>query len=130
MKKYQIRKEVPKSIQKELSKYSPLIQSLLYRRGIKDEEKAERFFNPDYERDLGDPFLLKDMDRAVKRIVQAIKQNEKIIVYSDYDCDGIPGGVLLHDFFKKINYKNFENYIPHRHEEGYGLNISAIEFKW
>ena len=53
---------------------------------------------------MHDPFLLKDMEKAVKRILFAIEKKEKIIIYSDYDCDGIPGGVVLHDFFKKIGY--------------------------
>jgi len=86
--------------------------------------------NPDYERDLNDPSLLPDMEQAVERILSAIEKKEKIVIYSDYDADGIPGGVILHDFFKKIGHENFANYIPHRHDEGFGLNEEAIkEFK-
>jgi len=94
------------------------------------DEEAEAFLNPDYERDIHDPFLLPDMEKAVERILQAIEKKEKIVIYSDYDADGIPGGVILHDFFEKIGHKNFTNYIPHRHDEGFGLNDEAIaEFK-
>ncbi len=100
---------------------------LLEKRGITTAEEADRFLNPDYERDLHDPFLILNMDRAVKRILKAIKKKEKIVIYGDYDCDGIPGSVILHDFFKKIGYEHFSNYIPHRYLEGYGLNIPAIE---
>ena len=82
---------------------------------------------PNWEKHLHNPLSIKDMHKAVDRIHLAIKRQEKIVIYSDYDCDGIPGGVVLHDFFKKINYENFINYIPHRHKEGYGLHIKAID---
>jgi single-stranded-DNA-specific exonuclease len=107
--------------------YPHFLQILLERRGITDEETAEKFLHPDYERDVHDPFLLKDMDKVVTRILQAIEKNEKVVIYSDYDADGIPGAVVLHDFFKKIGFKNFTNYIPHRHLEGFGLHHEAIE---
>ncbi|MFC1730831.1 single-stranded-DNA-specific exonuclease RecJ [candidate division KSB1 bacterium] len=112
---------------KELEAYPEFLQELLINKGFATKEDADIYLNPSYDEHLHDPFLMKDMDKTVERILSAISNKEKIIIYSDYDCDGIPGGVLLHDFFKKIGYKNFENYIPHRHEEGYGLNISAIE---
>lgn len=111
----------------DLALYPPLLQELLIARGITTKEAAQKFLNPDYVRDTHDPFLLKDMDKAVDRIIKAINNNEKIIIYSDYDADGIPGAVVLHDFFKKIGHENFENYIPDRHEEGFGLNIEAVE---
>ncbi len=107
--------------------YPTFLQTLLNNRGINTEEAAEKFLNPDYDRDLHDPFLLKDMDKAVGRILQAIEKKEKVVVYSDYDADGIPGAVTLHDFFKKIGFTNFTNYIPHRHNEGFGLHHEAIE---
>ena len=103
-----------------------LTQKLLANRGIENEKEIEKFLYPNYELHLHDPFLLPDMDKAVERILRAIQKGEKIIFYTDYDTDGIPAGVLLHDFFKEINYTNFENYIPHRNDEGYGLNINAI----
>lgn len=111
----------------ELSNYPELAQTLLKNRGILTEVDAEKFLNPDYNRDIYDPFLILNMERAVSRIMNAIEKQEKIVIFGDYDCDGIPGSVVLHDFFKKINYANFQNYIPHRHNEGYGLNIPAIE---
>ena len=121
------KEEIPRDIVAELSAHSPLLRTLLYRRGIVTNSEAEKFLNPDYERDTHDPFLMLHMERAVERILRAIKNDERIIVYGDYDCDGIPGSVVLHDFFKKIGYESFENYIPHRHEEGYGLNSEAVE---
>lgn len=110
-----------------LAAYHPLLQTLLKNRGIATREAAEKFLNSDYTRDIYDPFLILNMERAVERILRAIENKEKIIVYGDYDCDGIPGSVVLHDFFKKIGYAHFENYIPHRHTEGYGLNNGAID---
>ncbi|MDD5152641.1 MAG: single-stranded-DNA-specific exonuclease RecJ [Candidatus Pacebacteria bacterium] len=114
-------------IAQNLSKYPLLAQTLLKNRGILTSEDAEKFLNPDYERDIYDPFLILNMEKAVERIIHAMDFGEKIVIFGDYDCDGIPGSVILHDFFKKIGYKNFEVYIPHRHNEGYGLNIEAVE---
>jgi single-stranded-DNA-specific exonuclease len=95
-------------------------------RGIPPDER-QAFLTPSYEEHLHDPFLMLGMDRAVARVLSAIDNNEHIVVYSDYDADGIPGGVILHDFFKKVGYENFENYIPHRHDEGYGLHMDAVK---
>ncbi len=110
-----------------LEVYPELLRELLRARGIKTFESAEQFLNPDYDRDNHHPYRMKDMERAVERVLKAIKEGQKIIIYSDYDADGIPGAVVLHDFFKKIDFHNFENYIPHRTEEGFGLNIEAVE---
>jgi len=121
------KEELPDHAKQELSTYSPLMRTLLFRRGIHTRADAEIFLTPDYERDIRDPFAIHDMDLAVGRILSAIRTKEHIIVYGDYDCDGIPGSVVLHDFFKKIGYESRTHYIPHRHEEGYGLNIAAVE---
>lgn len=102
-----------------------LLELLLNNRGI-EKENWDSFLNPSYEKGLYDPFLLKDMEVAVVRIFEAIEAKEKIVIYSDYDADGIPASVIMHDFFKKINYNNFSVYIPHRHDEGYGLHMDAI----
>lgn len=114
------------ALRTELSLYDELTASLLARRGVVTKEDAERFLNPSYDLHLHDPFLMTDMAKASRRFADAIVSKEKIAVWSDYDCDGIPGGVLLHDFLKKTG-ADFENYIPHRHEEGYGMNIAGIE---
>lgn len=111
----------------DISSLHPLTRKLLLSRGIKTDEEIEKFITPNYERDTYDPFLILHMERAVGRILEAIKEGEHIVIYGDYDCDGIPGSVVLHDFFAKIGYAHFSNYIPHRHHEGYGLNKDAIE---
>ncbi|MEK7157141.1 MAG: DHH family phosphoesterase, partial [Patescibacteria group bacterium] len=110
----------------ELAGYDDLTASLLARRGIVTKEDAERFLNPSYDLHLHNPLLMIDMQKAARRFADAILAKEKIAVWSDYDCDGIPGGVLMHDFLKKAE-ADFENYIPHRHEEGYGMNVSGVE---
>ncbi len=128
MSKYKLRdNNIPDDVKKELEVYPELLAQLLFSRGIATREEAEKFLNPNYERDIYDPFLMKDMDKVVERILEAISNGEKILIYSDYDADGIPGAVVLKDFFKKIGYPNFENYIPHRHNEGYGLNLDAVK---
>ena len=106
---------------------SDLLDILLANRGVTTAEQKNLFLKPSYEHDMHDPFLLHDMEKAVTRIFDAIHAREKIVVYADYDCDGIPGAVILHDLLKKIGYENFLVYIPDRHEEGYGLNRSAVE---
>ncbi|MDO8548308.1 MAG: single-stranded-DNA-specific exonuclease RecJ [bacterium] len=102
-----------------------LLQDLLTARGIVGESVIEQFLSPNFERDSHDPFLLPDMAKAVDRLQLAAKNNEKIAVWSDYDCDGIPGGVLLTEFFRSIGMQ-VRHYIPHRHEEGYGLNNEGL----
>ncbi len=104
--------------------HTELLELLLRNRGILPEN-WDKFLNPEYK-DLYDPFLLKDLEKACVRIFEAVDVGEKIMIYSDYDCDGIPSAVIMHDFFKKIGYENFEVYIPDRHDEGYGLHHDAI----
>lgn len=110
-----------------MQKYGELLKSLLEKRGIKTEKEADIFLNPDYTRDIHDPFLMRDMDKACTRILEAMKEMERVVIYADYDCDGIPGAVILHDLFEKVGYQNYEVYIPQRNSEGYGLNAEAIE---
>lgn len=106
---------------------SPLVNRLLGARDITSEAEARDFLEPNYEAQLHDPFLLHDIEKACERVESAISANQHIAIYSDYDCDGIPGAVVLHDYFKAIKYEGFSNYIPHRHYEGFGLNKVAID---
>ncbi len=110
-----------------MHKHSDLLRTLLEKRGITDEKQADIFLNPSYERDLHDSFLMRDMEKACIRLYEAIENEEKIVIYADYDCDGIPGAVILEDLLKRVGYKNYEIYIPQRNSEGYGLNLSAIK---
>jgi len=126
-KEYRLREEIPQEIDKILTPYPTLTRKLLFHRNIDNVEEAERFFNPDYNLDLHDPFLLYEMDKAVERLLKAIEKKEKIVIYSDYDADGIPGAVILREFIEALGHREVENYIPHRHLEGYGLHMDAIE---
>lgn len=126
MKRYVLREKTPGSVHETLGAHPELVRDLLHGRGISTIEDAELFLRPDFERDSHDPFLFPDMERAVDRVLKGIAGNERIAIWSDYDCDGIPGGSMLHDFFKLIGYENFTNYIPHRHMEGYGINAAGL----
>lgn len=127
MKTFALRKPIARDSLETFKYYPELVAELLASRGITTHADAERFLSPDYERDVSDPFLMKDMGKAVTRILEAIQKNECIGIFSDYDADGIPGAVILHDFLKKIGFANFENYIPHRHDEGFGMNKEAVD---
>lgn len=109
-----------------LKKYSPLVAQLLKNRNIHNENDAELFINPNYE-DNHSPLLLSGMEKTIERIYTALQKKEKITIYADYDADGIPGAIILAELFEKINYSHYEIYIPHRHDEGYGVHIDALE---
>lgn len=99
---------------------------LLNNRGVQIDEVAA-FMTPDYEQHLHDPLLLHDIEPACVRIEQAIDGGEHIAVFADYDCDGIPGAVVAHDFFTAAKHERLTIYIPHRHYEGFGLSVEAVE---
>jgi len=103
-----------------------VLSSLLINRGIKDYEAAKLFFRPD-ERHLYDPFLMKDMEKAIERIETAIAAGEKILIYGDYDVDGTTAVSVVYSFFKKY-YNKLEYYIPDRYIEGYGISTISIDY--
>ncbi|MBQ5718278.1 MAG: single-stranded-DNA-specific exonuclease RecJ [Alistipes sp.] len=105
---------------------SPVLANLLVQRGIDTVEKANKFFKPDLS-DLHDPFLMKDMDRAVERVEQAVKRGEKIMIYGDYDVDGCTAVALVYKFLRQIGHKNLTFYIPDRYTEGYGISVRGID---
>ena len=99
--------------------------TILVNRGITEEKAIKKFLNPT-RNDFYDPFLMPDMKKAVKRIIEAINNKEKIIIYGDYDVDGITSITVLKSFLDEIGIK-VDSYIPNRLEEGYGLNKEAIK---
>ena len=105
---------------------SPVLTNLLVQRGIDTIEKAQKFFSPSL-RDLHDPFLMKDMDRAVERIEKAVKSGEKVMIYGDYDVDGTTAVALVYKFLSQIGHKNLLFYIPDRYVDGYGISIRSID---
>ena len=103
-----------------------VLATLLIQRGIHTYEEARVFFRPSLE-NLHDPFLMKDMDKAVERITSAIKKNERILVYGDYDVDGTTSVAMVYSFLRKFHHK-IDYYIPDRYNEGYGISYKGIEY--
>lgn len=112
-------------LSKEL-KVESLVSQLLLQRGITTYEEARDFFRPELSH-LHDPFLMKDMDKAVERIEKAIASNENILVYGDYDVDGTTSVALLSSYLME-EYPNVATYIPDRYSEGYGVSLQGIDF--
>jgi len=106
--------------------YSKVLCNLLIQRGITTKEDAISFFNPKLS-DLHDPFLMKDMDKAIARLDVALEKKEKILVYGDYDVDGTTSVALVYSFLKTY-CKDIFYYIPDRYQEGYGVSLKGIEY--
>ncbi len=123
---WEIQKKTPDKILKELDNYPEVVAQLLYNRGIKTKIEAKQFFNPDYEKDLKDPFLVFGLEKALKRLIKAIENKEKIVVYHDYDADGVCGSIVVASALKELGV-DFETYTPDRQKEGYGLNKEAVK---
>lgn len=107
---------------------SDIIAKLLVLRGIHTFEEAKLFFRPELEH-LHDPFLMKDMTKAIQRIEEAITNNENILIYGDYDVDGTTSVAMVYQFLYKTT-KNIRYYIPCRYTEGYGVSFKAIEYAY
>ncbi|NCU30640.1 single-stranded-DNA-specific exonuclease RecJ [Candidatus Saccharibacteria bacterium] len=103
-----------------------LVDDILIARGYKTRQDREKFLLPKYERDSHDAFLLPDMDKAVARLVRAHDENETVVIYGDYDIDGLTASTILFDSFEKFGI-NASVYIPNRFIEGYGLTIEAVD---
>ena len=114
-----------KQLSQEL-KVDEVIAGLLVQRGIETYDEAKKFFRPSLD-DLHDPFLMKDMDKAVERIEQAISEGENILVYGDYDVDGTTAVSLVSSYLLTF-YPNVATYIPDRYDEGYGVSYQGIDF--
>lgn len=126
-KKWEYYSSNEKSIEEIIEKFkvNRLLATILVNRGIIEEEKIRKFLEPT-RADFYDPFLMPDMEVATNRVIQAINNNEKIMIYGDYDVDGITSISVLQKFLEERGMK-VENHIPNRLEEGYGLNKQAIK---
>lgn len=113
------------ALQSEL-KIHPVICRLLVQRGVETYEQARHFFRPELT-DLHDPFLMKDMDKAINRMMLAMERGEKILIYGDYDVDGTTAVSTVYSFLREI-YPNIDYYIPNRYTEGYGISTQGIDF--
>jgi single-stranded-DNA-specific exonuclease len=118
-------KEQVQKLQNELQ-VDETIATLLFKRGIENFEQARTFFRPSLN-DLHNPYLMKDMDKAVSRIEKAIENNENILVFGDYDVDGTTAVSLVSSYLKSY-YPNVATYIPDRYDEGYGISYKGIDF--
>ena len=127
IKKWQIYETDSQKVQELIDKYNLnlLLATILVNRNILETENLDKFLKPT-RNDFHDPFLMPDMEIAVERILKAIENKEKIIIYGDYDADGITSITVLKSFFKDIGVDVF-SYIPNRLEEGYGLNKPAVK---
>ncbi|MFT3950275.1 MAG: single-stranded-DNA-specific exonuclease RecJ [Agriterribacter sp.] len=106
----------------------PALCNILAQRNIANYEEAKSYFRPALS-SLHDPFLMKDMDKAVTRLLAAFKSHEKILVFGDYDVDGTTAVAIMYQFLQKIyTTDNIQFYIPHRYREGYGVSKSGIDF--
>ncbi len=110
----------------EALKIHPLLCTLLVQRGIDNFEAAKKFFRPSIDH-LHDPWLMKDMQKAVERIEKAVKENQHVLVFGDYDVDGTTSVATLFQFLKKLT-ENVDYYIPHRYKEGYGISKIGIDY--
>lgn len=117
--------EKVRALQNEL-KIHPALCSILVQRGIETYEQAKAFFRPSLA-ELHDPFLMKDMDKAVNRIERAFLNGEKILIYGDYDVDGTTAVATVYSFFKE-QYPNIDYYVPNRYTEGYGISLKGIDY--
>ncbi|HHU27431.1 MAG TPA: single-stranded-DNA-specific exonuclease RecJ [Bacteroidales bacterium] len=118
-------KDKKDALAKELN-LDPVLAELLLNKGIETEEEARKFLYPSLE-DLHDPFLLPDMDKAIRRIEKALGNKERILVYGDYDVDGTTAVALVYKFFRRIT-NNIDYYIPDRYDEGYGISFQGIDY--
>ncbi|MBX7226242.1 MAG: single-stranded-DNA-specific exonuclease RecJ [Chitinophagales bacterium] len=121
----QVDEELVRTLQLQL-KIHPKICRILVARGITTFEDAKHFFRPSLTH-LHDPFLMKDMEVAVNRILQAFEKKEKILVFGDYDVDGTTAVSLMYSFLKTV-YEDIGYYIPDRYREGYGISMEGIDF--
>lgn len=118
-------KEKVQKLQNELQ-VDEIIATLLVQRGIETFEEAKTFFRPTLD-DLHDPYLMKDMDKAVSRIEKAIENQENIMIFGDYDVDGTTAVSLVSSYLKSY-YPNIATYIPDRYDEGYGISYKGIDY--
>ena len=122
---YSIKENPPGHVQETLKTYDALTQRLLYTRGITTESDASAFLQKSWENT--DPYQYSSMQKAAERLLTAIKQNEKIGIYSDYDCDGIPAAAALYTTLKAFGHQQIVHYVPERNEEGFGISTKGIQ---
>lgn len=124
--KWRVLPKIKSDFIKQFEYINPLILQLLHNRGITTQKQIDEFFNADYIDDIHDPYLLLDMEKAVSRVYEALSKKQEVLVYGDYDADGVTSSALLVEVLESIGIRA-EVYIPQREREGYGLNLEAVQ---
>ena len=110
----------------QFPQYSPTVVQLLFNRQLEDDKEIEEFFSSSYHENIHDPFLFNDMKKVVKRIFKAAEKKEKVVVFGDFDADGVTSSTIMGTILKAFGV-DVEVYIPHREKEGYGLNKESVQ---
>ena len=127
-KKWVVLEDPPSQFLEDHPELPALVAKLLFHRDVKTQEEIDAFLHPDYSKDVHDPFLFQDMDKAVTRIYDAIEKDERITIHGDYDADGVSAAVILTSLFRALEFDNFDVFLPHRDTDGYGLNLRTIDY--
>lgn len=125
-KQWQVAKLISQTELDKFPEINQIILQLLSNRGLDTQQKIDEFLYPDYGENVFDPFLFNDMEKTVTRILEAVSHKEKIVVYGDYDADGVSSSVIVVELLKNLGAE-IEVYIPYRETEGYGLNQEAAQ---
>src|SRR3989344_4064390 len=125
-KKWQVAAPPPESFKNEHPDLPDVVLQLLWNRALRSQRDIDEFLNPDYVRDIHDPFLFRDMQRAVDRLFAAIAAQEKIVIHGDYDADGVSASIILTNTLRALGAVT-DFFLPHRETDGYGLNINTVE---
>jgi len=124
---WKIKEKIAEDLIAKYPEINPVILQLLRNRGLEDQELIDSFLNPNYDSGLHDPFLFKDMELAVKRIFSALQNREKILIYGDYDADGVCSTAIIYSALQGLS-GDLDIYIPFREDEGYGINPKAVQW--
>ena len=122
---YTLREDPPDAVQKELKEYDAISQRLLFARGITDKKEAGYFFDTTWEET--DPYRYRSMYAAAERVLKAIRDNEVIGIYSDYDCDGIPAAAAVYSTLFSLGHQAVTYYVPDRNRQGFGVHKEGVE---
>lgn len=126
MRKWVLAEIPPKEFTDTHPELPPIVARLLWNRNLRTQEQIDEFLNPDYSADVHDPFLFRQMPRAVEIIFSAIENHKKIFVHGDYDADGVCSAAILFKTLKALGAENLNVFLPHRETDGYGLNMNTV----
>lgn len=119
-------KQPPGKFIHKIKRHFRPIAHLLWARGARNNRDIRRFLEPRYTDDLGNPFLMKGVKECITRLKHAAERNERVLIYGDYDTDGVCGTIILRDLLERLGVSSVEIYLPYREKEGYGLHESAV----